>query len=182
VFREGFPIFRTYLGQTFRAHASAGAWVLEPDGQRFSSLNELSKAIGAKTENAWVNWFFVDDAGTRRPVGDLRDPSTVASRSKGNLSFDNLHVGTFIPESREDATWRDDVRDALTSLGGRASLQSIYRAVRDIRRSAGRSLPQSLEATVRRTLEDHSSDSANFRGADLFHMPEGKGAGVWSLR
>jgi hypothetical protein len=26
-------------------------------------LNELSRAIGAKTENAWLNWLYLDDRG-----------------------------------------------------------------------------------------------------------------------
>jgi hypothetical protein len=39
-----------------------------------------------------------------------------------------------------------------------------------------------MEATVRRTLEDNCSDSDNFRGVDIFCMPEGKGAGIWALR
>jgi hypothetical protein len=81
-----------------------------------------------------------------------------------------------------DGTWRDDVRSALQRLGGRASLFRIYKEVKAIRSAAGRSIPPSLEATVRRTLEDHSSDSENYRGQDLFCMPEGKGAGVCGLR
>jgi hypothetical protein len=87
-----------------------------------------------------------------------------------------------VAEPLSDATWRDDVRTALLRLGGRASLHRIYREVEAIRKLASRSIPPTLDATVGRTLEDHSSDSANFRGADLFCMPEGKGAGVWALR
>jgi hypothetical protein len=59
---------------------------------------------------------------------------------------------------------------------------AIYREVRKIRRAMGRSVPASLEATVRKTLEDNSSDSDNYRGLDMFYMPHGKGAGVWGLR
>jgi hypothetical protein len=83
-----------------------------------------------------------------------------------------------------DQTWRDDVRRALVELGGKSSLGEIYRVVARIRREAGRSVPQSIEATIRRTLEDHSSDSENYRPgrADLFWMPEGRGKGIWALR
>lgn len=80
-------------------------------------------------------------------------------------------------------TWRDDVVTALQSLGGKARLGRIYETVTSIRREAGRTVPPSIDATVRRTLEDHCSDSDNFRGVlDLFRMPEGRGAGVWSIR
>jgi hypothetical protein len=78
--------------------------------------------------------------------------------------------------------WVDDVVMALKSLGGQARLHRIYYQVEKQRRSAGRSVPRSLDATIRRTLEDFSSDSANFRGEDLFEMPEGPGAGLWALR
>ena len=47
---------------------------------------------------------------------------------------------------------------------------------------AGQWYPLRMEATVRRTLEDNCSDSDNFRGVDIFCMPEGKGAGIWALR
>jgi hypothetical protein len=81
-------------------------------------------------------------------------------------------------------TWCDDVEEALTKLdrGSGASLRSIYQEVRRIRIVGLRSVPDSLEATIRRTLEDNSRDSDNYRGQDIFCMPLGKGAGVWGLR
>jgi hypothetical protein len=217
-FAEGFEIFRTYLGREYRARATGGRWKLEADTQPYASLNELSRAIGTKTENAWVNWFFRDGSGMRRPVSDLRDPNRITTRttasplvghqtSKLERSTDNLdsHVraafkrlggstqaqATHEPSKLEhstdnldsDGTWRDDVRAALKRLSGRASLHRIYKETEIIRKSFGRSVPQSLEETVRRTLETHSSASDNYRGGlDLFSMPEGKGAGVWALR
>lgn len=75
--------------------------------------------------------------------------------------------------------WVDDVRAALLKLGGSASLHQIYSTVEEIRSSAGRSVPKSLDATVRRTIEDHSSDSDNFRGADIFRKVA---RGEWALR
>lgn len=83
-----------------------------------------------------------------------------------------------------DGTWRDDVKTALERLGGRASLAEIYREARQIRQKAGRSIPASIESIIRRTLEDYSSDSSNYRAGrpDLFGMPEGRGKGAWGLR
>src|SRR5207237_2610422 len=80
-------------------------------------------------------------------------------------------------------TWCDDVVAALRSIGGKGSLDRIYRDVEPIRRASGRSVPNYLQATVRQTLESHSSDSKNYKGgSDLFYAPEGIGAGVWALR
>ena len=75
--------------------------------------------------------------------------------------------------------WVDDIVTALKRLGGEASLDEIYRTTKAIRQSAGRSLPRTLEAVVRRTLEDHSSDSANYRAENLFRLV---GRGIWALR
>lgn len=87
------------------------------------------------------------------------------------------------PRTWSKPTWATDLAEVLEELGGKAPLQDIYDAVRKKRKAAGRSVPPSLDATVRRTLENHSSDSRNYTGgADLFAMPEGKGAGIWSLR
>ena len=82
-----------------------------------------------------------------------------------------------------DGTWRDDVREGLQRLGGQGTLEQIYREVETIRHGASRSLPRSLEAVIRRTLEENSSDSQSYKdGQDMFCMPEGRGAGIWALR
>jgi hypothetical protein len=189
-FPEGFEVFRTYLGVEYKAQIASGKWILEGNGRMLQSLNELSRAIGAKTENAWLNWFYLDDRGMRHPVSKLRDPSTVVTRPRHKeVALQNQPVvkqesaaSSDYGAALGDGTWRDDVRSALQRLGGKASLSRIYKETQEIRTAAGRSIPPSLEATVRRTLEDHSSDSENYRGQDLFCMPEGKGAGVWGLR
>jgi hypothetical protein len=85
--------------------------------------------------------------------------------------------------SATKATWAHDLVSVLRSMGGKARLERIYDAVEKHRRAHARSVPRTLEATVRRTLENHSSHSQNYLGGvDLFCMPEGKGAGVWALR
>ena len=75
--------------------------------------------------------------------------------------------------------WVDDIVTALKRLGGQASLDEIYRTTKGIRQAAGRSLTPKWQATIRRTLEDHSSDSANYRAENLFRIVV---RGVWALR
>jgi hypothetical protein len=50
--------------------------------ESYSSLNELSRAIGAKTENAWMNWFYIDENNDRSPISVLRDHSKIIRRKK----------------------------------------------------------------------------------------------------
>lgn len=82
-------------------------------------------------------------------------------------------------ESMGKIRWVDDVRVALQSLGGHGTLHNIYKLVEKRRQEGNRSTPKTLEAIIRRTLEDHSSDSANFRGVDLFQL---LGRGEWGVR
>jgi len=70
--REGFEIFRTYLGAEYRARATGGQWLLLNTGDTYPSLNQLSKAVGTKTENAWNNWYFIDQDGKRKLIAALR--------------------------------------------------------------------------------------------------------------
>jgi hypothetical protein len=81
-FPEGFEIFRTYLGRDYRAQATAGCWLLLETGDMYPSLNALSCAIGAKTENAWINWLYIDPNGDRAPVSTLRDHAKIIRRRK----------------------------------------------------------------------------------------------------
>lgn len=82
-------------------------------------------------------------------------------------------------DSLRKIRWVDDVVTAMKRLGGAADLHEIYRTTQAIRSNAGRTLPRTIEATIRRTLEDHSSDSANFKGTNLFRLI---GRGRWALR
>jgi len=68
----GFEIFRTYLGTDYRATAKDGSWVLAHTGKSYPSLNQLSRAIGAKVENAWNNWYFAGADGKRQLITSLR--------------------------------------------------------------------------------------------------------------
>lgn len=85
-FPDGFEIFRTYLGQEYRARALNSSWLLMNDSKPYHSLNELSKAVGAKVENAWLNWFYNTPDGQRRPISTLRDPSKITRRGTGTAT------------------------------------------------------------------------------------------------
>ncbi|RUU39462.1 HNH endonuclease [Mesorhizobium sp. M6A.T.Ca.TU.002.02.2.1] len=77
-------------------------------------------------------------------------------------------------------TWREDVEDAVRSIGGQGSLDQIYEAVQSL---SARPLPPSWRAIVRRELEYNSSDSESYqRRFDLFFSVRGIGAGIWGLR
>ena len=79
-FPAGFEIFRVFKGQNRKAVARDGGWMA--DNNRYAaSLNQLSKHIGAPTENAWTGWHY-RDGNKVRPIADLRDPSKVRHRSK----------------------------------------------------------------------------------------------------
>ncbi|HOY79617.1 MAG TPA: hypothetical protein PLN33_17505 [Hyphomonadaceae bacterium] len=86
-------------------------------------------------------------------------------------------------KGRKKMRWIDDVEEAFRRLGGRAHYDELYASVRAIRAEAGRSLPPSTEAIIRREVENHSSDSDAYLGKrNLFVAPEGLGAGVWAIR
>ena len=74
------------------------------------------------------------------------------------------------------ATWVEDIIQALTNLGGQATLSKIYEEVKQIREEP---LPVSWKASVRERIEAHSSDSKNFRGKDYFRKIK---KGTWALK
>lgn len=79
--------------------------------------------------------------------------------------------------------WVDDVVEALRTLGGKAHYSRIYDAVRNIRITAGRSVPRTFDEVVRKEIETHSSDSEAYTGReDYLFAPKGLGAGIWALR
>ena len=77
------------------------------------------------------------------------------------------------------ATWSEDIEVAMENLGGIASLSDIYAEVKKVREGP---YPSSFTATIRGTIENNSSDSAKFKGNDIFFSVKGLGSGVWGLR
>jgi putative restriction endonuclease len=77
------------------------------------------------------------------------------------------------------ATWKQDIVRAMERIGGSGTLAEIGREIQAIRPA----LTPSWDATMRGTIERHSSDSRNFEGReDLFYSVGGIGNGVWGLR
>ena len=73
-------------------------------------------------------------------------------------------------------SWVQEIVQAMRVLGGAARYADLYEF---IQQTTDRELTPNWRATVRLTIEDHSSDSANFRSADIFeHVSHGH----WKLR
>lgn len=77
--------------------------------------------------------------------------------------------------------WIDEVYESLEELGGKASLQDIYGKVQS-RGNINLEDKPTWKNTIRRTLENYSSDSkAYLDKGDLFKNPQ-KGKGIWEIR
>lgn len=69
---------------------------------------------------------------------------------------------------------------ALTNLGGKGTYSEIYS---EFERLSGEMLTPGRKAGIRKNIEDHSSDSMNFKGnEDLFYSVYGLGKGTWGMR
>ena len=78
--------------------------------------------------------------------------------------------------------WVEEIVAAMTALGGKAKYKDLYGY---IEANTERKLGKEWQAVVRRTIEEHSSDttckkSPNY--ADLFTAVKGIGKGEWALR
>ena len=72
-----------------------------------------------------------------------------------------------------------DICLALDNLGGVAHRSDLLKEIKRIRVGPH---PESIEMIVQRTIQNHSSSSAGFRGRDLLYTVKGIGSGVWGLR
>lgn len=81
-----------------------------------------------------------------------------------------------------ERTWAEDLVQYFRELGGEAHYSDLYRY---IEANPRRKLGKEWQAVVRRTIEEHSSDTTiwqNRRLPDLFRSVDGLGAGRWALR
>ena len=77
-------------------------------------------------------------------------------------------------------TQLERIIQSMRNLGGKAHYKSLYR---EYERLDGTNLTPSGKAAIRKVIEDHSSDSRNYKGKDdIFYSVEGLGKGVWGLR
>jgi hypothetical protein len=73
-------------------------------------------------------------------------------------------------------SWVDEIVLAMKALGGAARSSDLYDF---IEQTTERQLTIEWKASIRRTIEDHSSNSKNFRSDDIFeHVSHGH----WKLR
>ena len=69
---------------------------------------------------------------------------------------------------------------SMKNLGGKASYSQLYDEYEKI---SGINLTPGRKAGIRKNIEDHSSDSMNYKGkGDLFYSVHGVGNGTWGLR
>jgi hypothetical protein len=80
-FPAGFEIFRVYKGKEYRAQAIQNLWIRGDNATGYRTLNDLSRSIGTKTENAWISWFFKGEDGKSHPLSERRDPSRITKRT-----------------------------------------------------------------------------------------------------
>lgn len=76
-------------------------------------------------------------------------------------------------------SWLDSIKKAFENLNGEAKYSELYPEVEKVRLKQNLPLTKEWKASVRRTIEDHSSDSDNFRAEDVFKK---LGHGYWGLR
>ncbi len=81
----------------------------------------------------------------------------------------------------KENTWLADLVKVYELLGGEARYSDVYEEARKIRLARGASWTKEAKASIRRTVEDHSEDSKNYRGKDVFYSVKGLGKGVWGL-
>lgn len=68
----------------------------------------------------------------------------------------------------------------LRNLGGKASYAKIYEEYENV---IGCKITKNQQASIRKCIELHSSDSDMFNGNnDIFYSVYGKGKGMWGLR
>lgn len=70
--------------------------------------------------------------------------------------------------------------ESLRNLGGEGHYSDIYSEYEKV---SGITLTPGRKAGIRKTIEDHSSDSLNYKGReDCFYSVYGLGEGTWGLR
>ena len=83
-------------------------------------------------------------------------------------------------EQTDACRWVDDLVTTYMQLGGTAHHSAVYRKMRQLRITAGRSWPENAEEATRQTLQAYCAESRQYRGgSDLFRMIR---RGFWGLK
>jgi len=98
-----------------------------------------------------------------------------ASFSEHEISTNIIRLENYIRAIRR--SWKDEIVNALQAFGGKATLGEIYAYIES---NTNRKLPETWHATVRYTLQIHSSDTESYKGGeDIFQRLD---KGYWGLR
>lgn len=86
-------------------------------------------------------------------------------------------------ENKTKVTWKDEIIEAMKSLGGHARYEDLYNEI-EARGNIDFSVLKDPRAQIRGTIEKFSSDSQvhNIKDDDIFYSVEGIGSGHWGLR
>lgn len=80
-------------------------------------------------------------------------------------------------------TWLNITIQAMEDIGGYGHLEDIKKQIKIIANEKNKKITPKWDATIRKVIEEHSSDSANFnKRKDIFYSKEGIGKGVWGIR
>lgn len=80
---EGFAIERTTRGTTHRATATQGGF-RDAHGTWYENLNQLNRSLGIpRLENAWNEWFFLEESGVLRRLNSARPMTAPRNRRPG---------------------------------------------------------------------------------------------------
>jgi hypothetical protein len=101
----------------------------------------------------------------RRTVATLRN-ALLPTNGASQVSYDNR--------------WVDDLVAVYKELGGQALDSVVYRRMKQLRQSEGRSWPTNAESVIRQVRQAHNIKSRQYKnGRDLFRMVQ---RGLWRLK
>jgi hypothetical protein len=79
-----------------------------------------------------------------------------------------------------DERWVDDLVTTYRQLGSQAPHMLVYRKMKELRVTEGRSWPEHAEEAIRQTIQAYCAESPQYRGGpDLFRMVR---PGLWRLK
>ena len=173
--------FEGHAGKIFENKFDKTAERLIWYGKKKSHSNQpLMKELidGSLSLQCFARWEDNDDF-TYLGVGkilDYRDGAVVIDADGNETTCIEFTIST----RKRDKTWKEDIIQAIESLGGIAHRSDILKEVKKIRKG---NLNSTWDKTVQKELESHSSDSEVFnKKEDIFYSVMGKGKGVWGLR